>query len=214
MIKLVAAILVAFAAILLSFTNAPAASARQYDIVKALPAAAVGKLHVTDVEVTLGDEALTTMAAHDAKAAGKRVAAGLAAPSTARPAQDEYATIPFARMFPLVMQDVTARWGLTSGRPVKLHVTIARFGTADAGKAMLFGGSPDTLYGLVEVQDAANGAILGLFTVNVVNRHTGWSGMLIRGGGIREKLSEEFALEAARVLSGRKSIKAKVSARK
>lgn len=177
-------------------------AARQYDIVKPLPAEIVGKLRVVAVEVAVSGEAEPAMAPHEAKAALKRT--GRMNPMS-RPAPADYASLPFARMFPLVMEDVTRQWGLESGRAVKLNVTIAEFGTANAGRAMLFGRSPDFMSGLVEVGDAATGATLGLFTVKVVNRHTGWTGMLIRGGGIREKLSEEFALESARVLSGRKS---------
>lgn len=173
------------------------AAARQYHIVKPLPAEVVGKLRVVAVDVAVSGEAEPAMVPHEAKAAARR--------------SDGYAGLPFTRMFPRVMEDVTRQWGLASGRAVKLNVTIAEFGTANAGRAMLFGRSPDFMSGLVEVGDAVTGATLGLFTVKVVNRHTGWTGMLIRGGGIREKLSEEFALESARVLSGHKSKKAKAN---
>lgn len=36
----------------------------------------------------------------------------------------------------------------------------------------------------------------------VVNGHSGLAGLAMRGGGIREKLAEEFALEGARILTG------------
>lgn len=194
-----------FAATLGLFAASPAA-ARQYDIILPLPAEIVGNLAVDGVEVSVGADAVAAMVPHDTKAEQKRSASGLTGVG-ARPARDDYAKIPFDRMFPLVVEDVTRQWGLTRGRPVKLYVTIVEFGTANAGRAMLYGRSPDFMTGLVEVADAATEARLGLFTVKVVNRHTGWTGLLIRGGGIRERLTEEFALESARVLSGRRSLK-------
>ncbi len=179
---------------------APTAAA-QFDIVRPLPRDIVGQMRVDAVDVTASAQAEAAMTAYDAKAAAKPQPA-----SSARPVQADYAALPFTRMVPLVMEDVTRAWGLTSGRPVRLAVTVVEFATANAARAML-GGSRDIMAGLVEVQDAHDRRMLGLFTVKVVNRHMGWSGMLIRGGGIRERLAEEFALETSRVLSGRRSIK-------
>lgn len=195
------------AAVCLAASAVPAA-ARQYKIIQPLPAAVAGNVQVTSVEVSLGVEAVAAMAPHETKALGK----GIATAAAIRPAPADYDTLPFADMFPLVMEDVTRQWGLAGGRRVKLFVTITEFRTANAGKAILAGGSPDVMFGLVEVEDAGDGTRLGLFTVRVVNRHMGWSGMLIRGGGIRERLAEEFALETSRVLSGRKSRKVRVRA--
>ena len=175
-------------------------AARQYEILRPLPATAVGKLTIAKVEVTLSDEAARAMREHDAKADARRTAAG------ASRTGDGYDRLPFTQMFPLVMQGVSQRAGVEGARPVRLRVTVIEFATANAGEAMLFG-SDDVLSGIVEVDDATDGRGLGLFTVKVVNGHAGWSGMLIRGGGIREKLVHEFALECAHVLSGRKSRK-------
>lgn len=197
------------------------AAAKQYTVLEPLPADIVGNLTVASVDVTLGVDAAEMITKHDAKAAEKRVAGKLARINASGDASvgasattaetidgDQYATIPFTQMFPRVMQDVTRKWGLTGGRPVKLLVTIDEFKTANAGMALLIGSS-DNLSGQVEVQDAASGAKLGRFAVKVRNGHGGWGGLLIRGGGIREKLSEEFALESSRVLTGRKSLKIK-----
>ena len=106
-------------------------------------------------------------------------------------------------MFPLVMQDVTREWGLTEGKgtPVKLRITIETAKTANAGMALLIGSS-DELAGKVHVLDAEGAQSLGSFYVHVLNTHGGWGGLLMRGGGIREKLAEEFALESARILTG------------
>lgn len=126
-----------------------------------------------------------------------------------RPAKDEYATLPFANMFPLVIEDVTKDWGLVGGKPVKLVVTIDTLKTANAAMAILIAASSDQLAGMVEVRDAATDAALGSFYVDVINSHGGWLGMAMRGSGVREKLTEEFALQTSRVLTGRKSKKAR-----
>lgn len=210
---------------------ATGADAKSRKVIDPLDPAIVAAHQVVAVEVVIAPTASETFAKLEKIASEKRVAAGLtpvvdapvvavtaeataAATVTDAPApvalaaprapQDEYATLPFARMFPLVMEDVTREWGLTGGRPVKLKVTVDTLKTANAGMALLFG-SADQLAGLVEVTDPATGAKLGSFYIDVINSHGGLAGLAMRGAGIREKLAEEFGLEASRVLTGRKS---------
>lgn len=166
-------------------------------IVRPLPKEMVGALEVEAIEVSVSAAAQARMLPHEAKAA---------ATAGADPARADYAALPFARMVPLVFADTMRDWKLTRGRPVTLLVSVLEFGTGNLGRAMLPGGTRDIVSGLVEVKDARGGATLGMFTVRVVNRHGGWTGMLIRGGGVREKLVAEFARDSARVLAGRKSI--------
>lgn len=190
----------------LALVAAPAAAKQRTSIVS-LPADVVANNHVVAVEVEVVEDALKKFDLHEAKAAEKRAAKKLAAfdPASAeRPAEDDYGTLPFKAMFPLVMQDVTREWGLTGGRPVKLHVRINQLKTADAAMAILVASSSDNMSGVVTVKDAETSADLGSFYIDVENRHAGWGMMLIRGGGIREKLAEEFALETSRMLTGRK----------
>ena len=183
------------------------AHAKQRTVIDALPQEIINNNHIVGVEVVVADTAQEKLQVLEAKAAGKRAAAGLgeydAAGATERPGKQSYATLPFSVMFPLVMQDVTREWGLTPGKgtPVKLRVTLESIKTADAGMAILIGSS-DQLAGTVDVLDAQGTQQLGSFYVHVVNTHGGWGGMLMRGGGVREKLAEEFALESARVLTG------------
>jgi hypothetical protein len=146
------------------------------------------------------------MAELEAKAGEKRAETGLGAytQSDAPIPADQYAGVPFAAMMPAVMRDVTRKWGLTherGGKPVNLVVTVENIKTANAGMALLIG-SADELSGEVTVIDAATQAQLGSFYVQVVNSHSGLAGLAMRGGGIREKLAEEFALESARILTG------------
>lgn len=181
------------------------AQARQYHVIRRLPAGVAGNVRIDSVDVAVAADAATAMVAHDAKAAARAAAQPPAAESNSPVvAPSAYARLPFTDMFPRVFRDVAADWRLDGARPVKVHVTIDAFQTANFGRAMA-GGSRDAMSGLVEVEDAATGANLGLFTVRVVNRHFGWSAMVLRGSGIRQRLAEEFALESARVLSGRKS---------
>lgn len=186
-----------------------AAQAGPRKIIEPLDPAIVGQLQVGAVEVVIADTAKETFTKLEAKAAEKRTAAGLpplqaVAADAPRPVPDTYSTLPFTQMFPLVMQDVTREWGLTSGRPVNLKVTIDSIKTANAGMAILMGSS-DQLAGIVDVLDPASGKSLGSFYIDVINSHGGLGGLALRGSGIRESISEEFALESSRVLAGRKS---------
>lgn len=207
-------ILAAFAAIV-----APA-QAKQRTVVEELPKEIVDNNHVATVEVVIAETAQEKLQALEAKAAEKRVEARLpaydAASATGRPDKDSYATLPFAAMFPLVMQDVTQEWGLADGKgtPIKLRVTVESIKTANAAMALLIGSS-DQLAGKVDVLDALGVQELGSFYVHVINSHGGWGGLLMRGSGIREKLVQEFALESARILTGstKKDWKKRVKAR-
>jgi uncharacterized coiled-coil protein SlyX len=187
---------------------APAAEAKQRKVIEELPADIVDNNYVAAVTVTIADSAREKFDKIEEKALAKRAEAGLppydpANPSAVQPAADTYDTLPFSAMLPLVMRDVTREWGLdeSKGKAVDLKITIETIRTANAAVAMLIG-SADELAGLIDVVDPATGANIGSFYVHVLNAHSGWGGMLIRGGGIRERLAEEFALESARVLTG------------
>lgn len=205
-------------------TSATSAGAKERQIVDPLAAGLVPNNHVVAVEVIVSPTAAEKMVEFERKAAEKRAAANLppittTAPaadqppaptsgSVARPPRDQYATLPFAQMFPLVIEDVTREWGLANGRPIKLTITVDTLKTANAGMAMLVGSS-DQLAGMVGVTDPTTNEKLGSFYIDVLNAHSGWLGMAMRGSGVREKLAEEFALQTSRVLTGRKSKKAK-----
>ena len=179
---------------------------KQRTVIEQLPADIIDKNYVGQVKVTIADTAAKKMAELEAKANEKRTQAGLAAFTGAAASipADQYATVPFVAMMPAVMRDVTRKWGLTrerGGKPIDLAVTIENIKTANAGMALLLG-SADELSGEVTVIDAVTQAHLGTFYVQVVNSHGGLAGLAMRGGGIREKLVEEFALESSRILTG------------
>lgn len=194
------------AAVVVAPMSVAPAFAKQRTVIEQLPADIVDKSYIGQVQVIVADTASKKMAELEAKAGEKRAEAGLAAFTQADapiPA-DQYAGVPFAAMMPAVMRDVTRKWGLTQergGKPVNLVVTVENIKTANAGMALLIG-SADELSGEVTVIDAATQAQLGSFYVQVVNSHSGLAGLAMRGGGIREKLAEEFALESARILTG------------
>lgn len=196
------------AIILTLVTPAAPLLAGQVKVVRALPAGMLGGVSITGVDVTFDGKFATEQAESDAKAARKRVAAGLPATDPAAyPSGDEiaanYPTLPFKQMFPLVLRDGVRRWGLREGRAVRLEIVLETLKTADMAMAMMLGSS-DRLAGTVTIRDAATGEDLGQLRINVVNGHAGWGGMLIRGGGVREELASEFSLELCRYLSGRK----------
>lgn len=188
---------------------APSAHARQVRSIRPLALTAGQPVRITGMDLEFSGQMLAELPESDAKAAHKRVEAGLPALDPASyptgPLDGaRYATMPFKQMFPLVIRDVTRDWKLDNGTPVFLRINLDRLHTADAAVAILIGGSSDILQGNVDVIDATTGGSLGSFRVEVQNSHGGWGGMLIRGGGIREKLAEEFGLELSRHIAGRK----------
>jgi hypothetical protein len=189
-----------------------ACAAGPVKVVQPVSASIQGESMVSDVEVALSPLARDAMAKFEEKAREKRAAEGLPAVDpavelTGAVSREQYATLPFAQMFERVVADTTREWGLSSGRPLKLAVEIDTLKTANAGMAVL-AGSSDQLAGTVRVMDAQSGEKLGEFYVDVINAHAGLLGLAMRGGGIREKLAEEFALHISRQLTGRKSKKA------
>jgi hypothetical protein len=178
------------------------------DVIQPLSASIRNAAVVDQVEVRLSSLAADRMENFEAKAREKRVAEGLApVDPTAEPAngtpRDEWSTLPFAQMMELMVKDVTRDRGLTSGRPLRIAVEIDTLKTANAGMTILVGSS-DQLAGTVQVLDAVSGEKLGEFYVDVINAHSGLLGLAMRGGGVREKLANEFAGHIAKQLSSKK----------
>lgn len=188
---------------------APVAQARQVTVIQPLNVPAGQGMKIAGMDLVFGEAFSKEQAESDAKAARRRAAAGLPAldPSsypTGPQNPDDYDTLPFKQMFPLVIRDVTRDWKLDQGRPVTLRITLERLKTADAAVAVLLGVSADVLDGTVQLVDTVTAAPLGSFRVSVVNVQSGWAHMLVRGWGVREKLAQEFGLELSRQLTGQK----------
>ncbi len=182
--------------------------AKAVKVIEPLASGLAGNVTVAGTTVVVGETARVNLAKLETKAAEKRVAAKLApfdpaAPVSARPPAEVYETLPLTTMMPLEVEDVTREWGLVAGRAVKLTITLDTVKTANAAMALLIASS-DQLAGTVAVSDAASGAKLGEFYVDVLNTHGGWLGMAVRGSGVREKLAGEFAKHIAEQLSGLK----------
>jgi hypothetical protein len=178
------------------------------DVIQPVSASIRNASMVDEVDVRLSPLAADLMAKFDAKAQEKRTEAGLApVDPAAEPAdavsRDEWSTLPFAQMLELMVKDVTRERGLTSGRPLRLDVEIDTLKTANAGMTIL-AGSSDQLAGSVRVLDAASGQKLGEYYIDVINSHSGLLGLALRGGGVREKLANEFAGHIARQLASKK----------
>lgn len=191
----------ATAVLSLALIASPALAAKKTKVIEPLPSELIGHATISSTTVVIGDTAQQNFEKLEAKAAGKTSATPASA--TTATESDRYATLPFAKMLPLVMEDVTRAWGLTNGRPVKLVVTIDTIKTANAGMAMLLG-SNDELAGTVVVADVTTGDKLGEIYIDVLNTSAGLLGLAIRGSGVREKLATAFAGQVAIQLSGNK----------
>lgn len=188
----------------LAIAATPVSAKKSGKVIEPLPAALVGHVTVAATTVTIGDTAKASVDKLDAKAAQKGAAATPAS-GTKPDASDagRYATLPLTAMLPLEVADVTRDWGLTTGRAVRLVVTIDAAKTANAGMAMLLASS-DELAGSVVVQDAVTGERLGEIYVDVLNTSAGMLGLAVRGSGVREKLAAAFAGQIAVQLNGSK----------
>ena len=178
------------------------------DVIQPLSASIRNASMVDQVDVQLSSLAADRMRKFEENAAKKRAEAGLApVDPAAEPAdgtpRDDWSTLPFAQMMELMVKDVTRDRGLTSGRPLRISVEIDTLKTANAGMVML-AGSSDQLAGTVRVLDGASGEKLGEFYVDVINAHSGLLGLAMRGGGVREKLANEFAGHIAKQLTKKK----------
>lgn len=181
--------------------------------IQPLPAEYIGKMMIVETRVTLSDVTRANFDKLEAKAAEKRAAAGLPVvpkdfASGERPKPDDYSTLPIARMFPLMLEDVAKDWGFASGKAIRISVEFDSLKTANAGAA-IFIGSSDQLAGLVTVNDAETGKKIGEYYVDVLNQRNGLFGLALRGSGVREKLAAEFSKRLVQTLSGsKKKIKA------
>lgn len=189
-----------------ALTVAAPVNAKAVRVIEPVDLSVTAGAQITDVEVTITPGTKDAFDAFEQKAAEKRAQAGLAAvdaaqPLAGRPGEAEYATLPIARMMPLVVQDVSRERGLTSGRALKLKIELDTLKTANAGMAMLIGSS-DQLAGTVSVFDAETGRKVGEFYVDVFNARSGLFGLAARGGGVREKLATEFSQHIVKQLTG------------
>ena len=156
------------------------------DEVLPLSRSIVGASQVKAIELVVQPAARASVAALDERAS--------------RAGESGYAAAPVAELLPDMIREATRRFGLTSGRELKLLLEIDEFQTASAGAAMF--GREDRLAGTVFVRDAATDEPLGQLYVDVNARSSGLIGLATRGG-VRERVAEAFATRVAKALSGR-----------
>jgi hypothetical protein len=175
-----------------------ACAANPVEVVQPLAPVQRGNVEVVDIDVALSESAAERMVAFDEKAAQTRLNEGLAPyqGGAAKPVEEHYETLPFTVMFGYVMEDVLREKGVTGAEKVRVAVDIDTLKTANAAMMWLAGDS-DQLSGLVTVYDAADNQKLSEFYVDTTNNNAGLLGIAMRGSGIRERLSAEFAAHVA-----------------
>jgi hypothetical protein len=182
-------------------------------IVEPLDPAIIDNAAIVDVSVKAAPTAEAAIAKFD-KAAAKKAsrqrpsataAASTAGGNSAGVGRPDYSALPFAQMFPKVMQDIAEEFHLTGSRRISLAVTIDTVKLPN-GMMAIIASSSEQIAGMVEVRDADDGRPLGLYHIDVINEVGGAFGLeAVAHGPSREFLAREFSREAVRVLAGRKS---------
>ena len=179
-----------------------AACVQPVEVVQPLAEAQRGQVEVVDVEVSLTQTAGERMQKFDEKAAKTRTDEGLPVwtEGMQKPEREHYETLPFQTMFAYMVEDVLQERGVMGPEKVRLNVEIDTLKTANAAMMWLAGDS-DQLAGMVSVHDVDSNVKLAEFYVDTTNSNAGLLGIAIRGGGVREKLTAEFAGHVAKQLT-------------
>jgi hypothetical protein len=149
----------------------------------------VGAATVANVDVVVRPSAAAAVAALDAQA-------------LARPAsEDELRRLPVAQLIQRQVMEVARQYGLAGGRRLRVVAEIDAVGVPGTAASLI--GADDRLAGTAFIHDAARGDLLGQLYIDVRRDNSGFIGLALRGGGVRERLAAQFAEHLARALSGR-----------
>ncbi len=166
-------------------------------IVEPLNASIIDNSRIVAVEIKAAPTAEKMVAKFDSAAAKQAKRPGASS--------DDYAALPTAAMFPLVMRDIATEFNLSGAHEIRLVVTLDVLKVPSAALAILWV-TNEQIAGMVEVLDAASGAPMGMFHIDVVNTYGDGFGLDVAArGAAREFMAREFARETVRVLAGRKS---------
>jgi hypothetical protein len=149
-------------------------SPKTVEMMQAPPAALRGSSYIYAADLSLGPDAKREVAAADAKV---------------KPAPS-YVGMPFAALLPQLLKDGARQRGMKDGRALTLTVELDHVNVPGTGSSLV--GRHDRLAGQVRVEDSRTGQALGSFYVDVDQHFPGLIGLMVRGGGVREKLASAF----------------------
>lgn len=198
----------------------PALARDERTVIQALPPEYVANVNVVGVDIVLQDSALEGIDEIDGRAEDRLNQQQQLTNPPPLQSRNGYATLPTLLMVSELMTDRLRAWNFTSGRDVRLRVTMDTVKLANKAN-IVFGkpspiplldlffedsgdspfGSEDEIAGVVDVIDVASKQRVGAYYIDVVNEFGGGLALAFRGSNAREKIAEEFALETARCLA-------------
>ena len=196
------------------------ALAKERTVIQRLPPEYVANMNVVSIDIMLQDSAIGGTARLDDRAEDRFDKQQQTTTPPPLQSRKSYATLPTLLMVSELMTDRLRGWNFTSGRDVRLRVTMDTVKLANKSN-IVFGkpspvplldlfladsddssyGSEDEIAGVVDVIDVASKQRVGTYYIDVVNDFGGSLDLALRGKNAREKLAEEFALETARCLA-------------
>jgi hypothetical protein len=197
------------------------ALAKERTVIQTLPPEYVANVNIVSVDLVLQDSAIESVSKADDRAEDHSEKLQQSSNSPPLQSRKSYATLPTLLMVSEMMTDRLRGWDFTSGRDVRLRVTVDTVKLANKGN-IVFGkpnptsplldiffsdsedasfGSEDEIAGVVDIIDVASKKRVGSYYIDVVNDYGGSLGLVARGRNAREKLAEEFSLETARCLA-------------
>jgi hypothetical protein len=194
--------------------------AKNRQVVQPLPAEYLSKLNIIDVDVSLQEAAIGSIIRLDDSASRKFEKQQQTSAVLPLQSRKSYATMPTVLMIAEIMSDRMRGWNFSTGREVRLKVSLDTVKLASTPLVILgapsdttvfelaernrYLGSRDEIGGFVDVYDATTKRRIGSFYIDVVHRKAGPLDLAFRGRSVREKLAEAFTLAAARCLSSPK----------
>lgn len=171
-----------FCAILLSACTGPVKT------LKPLPENYVNRLMAAEISVRAAGPAAERIAELDAR---REIPASRADAVAELGVSLPFDELPFDRLIETMIRRSLAGRGHVADRPVRIEVEIDTLKFADAAMTILLGDN-DQIAGFIRVKDVESDEVLSEHYIDVIKGSAGLLGLIVRGGGVREKLAAQF----------------------